>query len=131
MKKTILMLCAALLIGCGSLQAKKPHHRHGHNPKPKVEHVHRAPVYVAARPAAGMSVTLGAVTLWFSNGEYYKTISPSRYEVVAPPMGMLVPKLHKAKSYKQGGTKYYVSHGVIYEKVKTPKGKMYKVVGFQ
>ncbi len=87
--------------------------------------------YVSAVPSLGLSVSLGPLTLWFGGSNYYEQVGPGRWQIVNPPIGMLVPALYDAWSYVSGGVTYYVSNGIVYNYVFSPQGWMYQVVGYQ
>ena len=72
----------------------------------------------------------GLQFIYDEGGRYYRKLAPSRFEIVRPPIGLLVEKIYKPKTIKRNKEKFYLVDGVLYKKVKTPHGKMYKVVGF-
>lgn len=72
----------------------------------------------------------GLQFIYDEGGRYYRKLAPSGYEIVRPPIGLLVKKIYKPKTVKRNKEKLYLADGVLYKKVKTPEGKMYKVVGF-
>ena len=64
------------------------------------------------------------------NGLQFIYDEGGRYYSKLAPIGLLVEKIYKPKTVKRNKEKLYLSDGVLYKKVKTPKGKKYKVVGF-
>lgn len=68
---------------------------------------------------------------YYNNGLFYQQYDNTQYEVVAPPMGAIVPTVpNDAKSITIDGVQYYESNGVYYEPVTTSDGTTgYKIVG--
>lgn len=133
MKKVMIYMMAALMsLACTDSFAQP------HKPKKvkKVEVV--APSHrtfgsrtISVIPSKSIYVSFnGLQFIYDEGGRYYRKLAPSSYEIVRPPIGLLVEKIHKPKTVKRNKEKLYLVDGVLYEKVKTPKGKMYKVVGF-
>lgn len=81
-------------------------------------------------PANAIHVTHNDHNLWYCDGIYYKRFGISHYEIVRPPLGMTVSKLHNASTIHKNGKKLYISNGVVYNRIKTNRGKMYEVVGY-
>lgn len=86
---------------------------------------------ISAIPSKSISVSFnGLQFIYDEGGRYYRKLAPSRFEIVRPPVGLLVEKVYKPKTIKRDKEKLYLSGGVLYKKVKTSHGTMYKVVGF-
>lgn len=86
---------------------------------------------ISAIPSKSISVSFnGLQFIYDEGGRYYRKLAPSRFEIVRPPVGLLVEKVYKPKTIKRDKEKLYLSGGVLYKKVKTSYGTMYKVVGF-
>lgn len=86
---------------------------------------------ISAIPSKSIYVNFnGLQFIYDEGGRYYRKLAPSRFEIVRPPIGLLVEKIYKPKTIKRNKEKFYLVDGVLYKKVKTPHGKMYKVVGF-
>lgn len=82
-------------------------------------------------PSKSISVSFnGLQFIYDEGGRYYRKLAPSRFEIVRPPVGLLVEKVYKPKTIKRDKEKLYLSGGVLYKKVKTSHGTMYKVLGF-
>lgn len=86
---------------------------------------------IRAIPSKSISVSFNGLQFIYDEGvRYYRKLAPSRFEIVRPPVGLLVEKVYKPKTIKRDKEKLYLSGGVLYKKVKTSHGTMYKVVGF-
>lgn len=86
---------------------------------------------ISAKPSKSIYVNFnGLQFIYDEGGRYYRKLAPSRFEIVRPPVGLLVKKVYKPKTVRRNKEKLYLSDGVLYKKVKTPHGTMYKVVGF-
>lgn len=86
---------------------------------------------ISTIPSKSISVSFnGLQFIYDEGGRYYRKLAPSRFEIVRPPVGLLVEKVYKPKTVKRDKEKLYLSGGVLYKKVKTSHGTMYKVVGF-
>ena len=129
MKKIILTTVAIVLsLSFSTLSAQSRRH---HNDRRSHRIEQGSVEYLNSIPSVSVGVDFGGVHLWYNSGVYYREHDRSRYEVVRPPRGMMVHKIYKAKSFRDRGEKFYVSNGVVYRKVKTPRGKMYEVVSYR
>jgi len=68
---------------------------------------------------------------YYNNGLFYQQYDNTQYEVVAPPMGAIVPNVPEdAKSITIDGIQYYELNGIYYQPVTTSDGTTgYKIVG--
>ncbi|MEO6521722.1 MAG: DUF6515 family protein [Mucilaginibacter sp.] len=68
---------------------------------------------------------------YYNNGLFYQQYDNTQYEVVAPPMGAIVPTVpNDAKSITIDGLEYYELNGIYYQPVTTSDGTTgYKIVG--
>lgn len=73
----------------------------------------------------------GEDQFYYNNGLFYQQYDNSQYEVVAPPMGAIVPTVpNDAKSITIDGIEYYELNGVYYQPVTTSDNTTgYKIVG--
>lgn len=136
MKKVMIYMMAALMsLACIDSFAQ-PHKPKKAKKVKKVEVV--APSHrtfgsrtISVIPSKSIYVSFnGLQFIYDEGGRYYRKLAPSRYEIVRPPIGLLVEKIYKPKTVRRNKEKLYLSDGVLYKKVKTRHGKMYKVVGF-
>lgn len=136
MKKIIVCMIAAVMsMACTGALAQP------HKPK-KPKKVRRVEVVapshrtfgnrtISVIPSKSIYVSFNGLRfIYDEGGRYYRKLAPSRYEIVRPPIGLLVGKIYKPKTVRRNNEKLYLSDGVLYKKVKTRHGKMYKVVGF-
>lgn len=136
MKKVMIYMMAALMSLACTDSFAQPHKPKKAKKVKKVEVV--APSHrtfgsrtISVIPSKSIYVSFnGLQFIYDEGGRYYRKLAPSRYEIVRPPIGLLVEKIHKPKTVKRNKEKLYLSDEVLYKKVKTPKGKKYKVVGF-
>ena len=83
-------------------------------------------------PAKGITVYYNRRPFVYINGVYYKKLGPSKYEVVRPEVGMIVPLLpdyNVEKVYIKGET-LLLFDKTLYRQIPTSKGVQYKVTGF-
>ena len=122
MKKIIVCMIAAVMsMACTGALAQP------HKPK-KPKKVRRVEVVapshrtfgsrtISVIPSKSIYVSFNGLRfIYDEGGRYYRKLAPSRYE--------------KPKTVRRNNEKLYLSDGVLYKKVKTRHGKMYKVVGF-
>lgn len=151
MKKIIILLVMALILGFAPARADK-HHGNGKGHGPRVEHRERRPEpprhhkpkppkppkhhhtppppprahHYYTRPV-GINVSFGPLQLVMSNaGLYYREVGPGRYAVERPPMGMVVPRIPRGRRVYHRGHYCHLVQGVLY----LPLGNGFKVVGY-
>lgn len=108
----------------------RPHHNNWHptphpGPRPHPHYTGYRP-----RPAVGVNVSFGGISLFYSNGLYYNYYSPTQYVVTLPPLGMIVSRIFDPVYQWVNNGFYYVSQGVVYTPVQTQFGIQYRVIDY-
>ena len=93
-----------------------------------------APRYIRVRtiPASYFSFRIGAIAYYYSLGTYYNYDPVTlTYEVVAPPMGAIVPELpeYDVNTVVVNNKTYLEYDGTLYKPLITSNGVQYKVMG--
>ena len=70
---------------------------------------------IQSLPQGYVQVSAGATGYYYYDGVYFRPTTTSAYEVVAPPVGALVPQLPSgAEAIAVGPTTYYYAAGAFY-----------------
>ncbi len=93
-----------------------------------------APRYIRVRtiPASYFSFRIGSLAYYYSLGTYYHYDPVTlTYEVVAPPMGAIVPELpeYDVNTVVINNKTYLEYDGTLYKPMITSDGVLYKVMG--
>jgi len=93
-----------------------------------------APRYIRVRtiPASYFSFRIGTLAYYYSLGTYYNYDPVTlTYEVVAPPMGAIVPELpeYDVNTVVINNKTYLEYDGTLYKPMITSDGVLYKVMG--
>ena len=82
-----------------------------------------------------VNVTVNENNYGYSNGAYYDVVPPEEegaeptYEVIAPPMGVLIPSLPEgATATTIDGTDYFIYDGTYYRPFYSGSDVVYQVV---
>lgn len=69
---------------------------------------------------------------YYHDGFFYRLCAGGFYELFRPFIGMIVPMLPQVRVHivHRGGFDYLLCEGVLYERIFTPYGLRYRVVGF-
>lgn len=70
---------------------------------------------------------------YYYDGFFYRLCAGGFYELFRPFIGMVVPMLPQVRVHivHRGGFDYLLCEGVLYERIFTPHGLRYRVIGFE
>lgn len=88
--------------------------------------------YVEKLPAKGVTIYHNHLPFVYINGVYYKKLNSSKYEIIKPEIGMIVPQLpdyNVEELYIKGET-LFLFDNTLYKQIPTTEGLKYKVTGF-
>jgi Family of unknown function (DUF6515) len=121
----LIAILAAVILGSASgaaLADERQEHR-GRQPAPRLQldqryhHDHYYPARgyaVAALPAGSISIGFGPSQFFFHSGVWFRPLG-GRFEVILPPLGIIIPVLPPAYvTLMIGGAPYYYANGVYY-----------------
>ena len=82
-------------------------------------------------PSDYLTIMVQSVPYYFYEGVYYRNTIEDDYEVVAPPMGAIVPELpeYDVKALVIDGKTVFEYDNILYKPVVTKSGVQYKVIG--
>ena len=82
-------------------------------------------------PSDFLTIMVQSVPYYFYEGVYYRNTNDDDYEVVAPPMGAIVPELpeYDVKALVIDGKTVFEYDNILYKPVVTKSGVQYKVIG--
>ncbi len=88
---------------------------------------HRPGRTVRALPYGYSPVRYHDVVYYYANGVYYRPTRSRYFEIVYPPIGVIVPDLPHYKKVRCNGRTYYAYQNYLYSRIKTPYGISYRV----
>lgn len=83
-------------------------------------------------PGRGVTIYYNNLPYIYVDGVYYKKLASSKYEVVRPEKGMIVPQLpdYNVEEVCINGETLFLFDKTLYKQIPTPNGLQYKVTGF-
>lgn len=83
-------------------------------------------------PGSGVAIYYNNLPFIYVDGVYYKKLTHSKYEVVRPEKGMIVPQLpeYNVEEVCINGETLFLFDKTLYKQIPTSNGLQYKVTGF-
>lgn len=83
-------------------------------------------------PAKGITIYYNRLPFIYVDGVFYKKLNASKYEVIKPEIGMIVPQLpeYNVEKVCLKGENLFLFDNTLYKQISTSKGLQYQITGF-